>query len=120
MAKNETNDVPITEEVKNQNTKYTLSKFEYDLFHDEDHVVEKIIRVKRISLPNKGERWKIFEDTKAIMVIEGSKLTNKEKEFLRTVDGVTFLINQYKLGINSFNHLKKEMKNFLNSQPLTK
>lgn len=109
----ENNDPSITEELKTQNTKYTLSKFEYDLFHDEDNKVEKIVRVKRISLPNKGERWKIFEDNKVMMIIEGSKLTNKEKEFLRSVDGVLFLINKYKEGINSFNHLKKEMKNVL-------
>lgn len=101
---------PITEEVKDQNTKYNLSKFEYDLYHEEDDVAEKVIRVKRVSMPNKGEKWKIFEDNKVMFVVEGTKLNNKEKEFLRTVDGVNFLISQFKGGIKSFNSLKNEIK----------
>jgi len=100
----------IGDEFKDQNLKYNLSKFEYDLYHEEDDVVEKVIRVKRISMPNKGEKWKIFEDTKLIFTVEGAKLTNKEKEFLRTVEGVNFLISQYKQGLKSINFLKTEIK----------
>lgn len=90
--------------------KYSLSKFEYDLYHEEDDKAEKVIRVKRVAMPNKGEKWKIFEDNKVMFVLEGTKLTNKEKDFLRTVDGVNFLIAQYKQGIKSFNSLKNEIK----------
>ena len=54
--------------------------------------------------------WKIFEDNKVMFIVEGAKLTNKEKDFLRTVDGVNFLIAQYKQGIKSFNSLKNEIK----------
>ncbi len=101
---------PATEEFKDQNQKYNLSKFEFDLYHEEYDVSEKVIRVKRVSMPNKGEKWKIFEDNKVMFVVEGMKLTNKEKEFLRTPDGFNFLIAQYKLGIKSFNSLKTEIK----------
>ena len=90
--------------------KYSLSKFEYDLYHEEDDKAEKVIRVKRVAMPNKGEKWKIFEDNKVMFILEGTKLTNKEKDFLRTVDGVNFLIAQYKQGIKSFNSLKNEIK----------
>lgn len=99
-----------SEEQKDSNLKYNLSKFEYDLYHEEDDVAEKVIRVKRISMPNKGEKWKIFEDNKVMFIVEGSKLNNKEKEFLRSADGVNFLIAQYKQGIKSFNSLKNEIK----------
>lgn len=102
-----------SEEFKDSNSRYNLSKFEYDLYHEEDDKTEKIIRVKRVSMPNKGERWKIMEDTKVVFIIEGAKLNNKEKDFLRTADGVNFLIAQYKQGIKSFNSLKKEIKNKL-------
>ena len=98
------------DEIKDGNLKYNLSKFEYDLYHEEDDVAEKVIRVKRVAMPNKGEKWKIFEDNKVMFVVEGTKLTNKEKDFLRTVDGVNFLITQYKQGIKSFNSLKNEIK----------
>ncbi len=99
---------PVTEEFKDQNQKYNLSKFEFDLYHEEDDKVEKVIRVKRVSMPNKGEKWKIFEDNKVMFVLEGTKLTNKEKEFLHTVDGINFLISQYKGGIKSFNSLRTD------------
>lgn len=98
------------EETKDGALKYNLSKFEYDLYHEEDDKTEKVIRVKRVSMPNKGEKWKIFEDNKVMFIVEGTKLTNKEKDFLRTVDGVNFLIAQYKEGIKSFNSLKTEIK----------
>lgn len=98
------------EENKDHNIRYSLSGFEHDLYHEEDKVVERIIRVKRIDLPNKGERWKIFEDNKVLFILEGAKLTKKEKEFLRSVDGVNFLISQGKRGIKSFNALRGEIK----------
>lgn len=101
------------EEFKDQNIKYVLSKHEYDLYHEEDDIPNKVIRVKRFSLPNKGERWKIFEDTKVVYTLEGAKLTVKEREFLHTIDGLNFLIAQYKQGIASFSALKNEIKKAL-------
>jgi|SRR6185436_8704916 len=98
-----------SEDFKDQNLKYSLSKFEYDLYHDEDNKLEKIIRVKRFA-NSKEEKWKIFEDNKIILTVEGSKLNNKEKEFLRTPEGVNFLILQYKNGIESFSIIKNEIK----------
>lgn len=100
----------ITEELKDQNIKHNLSKFEYDLFHEEDDKIEPIIRVRRVNMPNKNEKWKIMSDNKVLFVIEGVKLTNKEKEFLRSIDGVNFLLKQAKSGIKSFNSLKIELK----------
>jgi hypothetical protein len=100
----------ITEELKTDNSKYNLSKFEFDLYDEESNKPHKVVRVKRFSMPNKGEKWKIFEDNKIMFVVEGSKLNNKEKAFLRTVEGVSFLLSQYKNGIKSFNALKNELK----------
>lgn len=100
------------EEFKDSNIKYVLSKFEFDLYHEEDNKPEPVIRVKRISV-GKTEKWKIFADTKVIFILEGIKLGNKEKEFLRTPDGFNFLIKQYKSGIKSFNAVKNEIKKVL-------
>ena len=100
----------ITDEIKDQNNKFNLNKFELNLFYDEKNVPEKVLRVKRTNLPNKGEKWKIFEDNKVVFTLEGSKLTNKEKDYLRTVEGFNFLLSQYKEGIRSFNALKQEIK----------
>lgn len=99
-----------TDDHRSQSFKQNLSKFEYDLYHEEDDKTEKVIRVKRTGSINKGERWKIFADAKLILTIDGDKISKKEKEFLRTVQGVSFVIRQAKVGIKSFNKLKIEMK----------
>ncbi len=99
-----------TEEFKDQNVKHNFSKFEYDLYHEEDDVSEKVIRVKRFSMPNKGERWKVFEDNKVVFIIEGSKLLKKEREYLQTVDGFNFTLAQAKQGIKSLNGFRTELR----------
>ncbi len=96
-----------------QSIKHILSKYEYDLYKEEDDIPQKVIRVKRFSMPNKGEKWKVFEDTKVIFILDGTKLNNKEKDYLRTVEGVNFLITQFKDGIKSLNFIRKEIKSNL-------
>ncbi len=93
-----------------QNVKYNLSKYEYDLYHEEDDVSNPVLRVKRFSTPNKGEKWKFFSDNKITFILEGTKLTGKEKEFLHTVEGVNFLLQGYKDGVDSFHGFKKRLK----------
>jgi len=105
--------ISITDEIRDQNSKFNLNKFEYDLYHEEDDTIEKVIRVKRFVVSGKNEKWKIFENSKIILIVEGNKINNKEKEFLRSIDGVNFLINQCKNGIKSFNSLKNELKKVL-------
>ena len=98
------------DETKDPGVKNNFGKIDDELYHEEDDVAEKVIRVKRVSVPNKGEKWKLFEDNKVVFTVEGSKLTNKEKEFLRGIDGINFLIAQCKQGIRSFNSLKNAIK----------
>jgi hypothetical protein len=100
----------ISEEFKEPSLRGNLSKFEGDLYKEEDDKVEKVLRIKRVAVPNKGVKWKFFEDSKVVFTLEGSKLTNKEKDFLHTVEGVNFLLAQFKTGIGSFSFLKKEIK----------
>jgi hypothetical protein len=91
--------------------KFILSKFEYDLYHEEEDVPLPIIRVKHFGSPSRGaERWKMFADNKLVLTIEGNKLNKRERAFLRGLDGINFLISCYKLGVKSFSALKKEIK----------
>lgn len=106
------------EEHKDQNSKFNLSKFDFDLYHEEDDIAEKVYRVKRVSMPNKGEKWKIMIDNKVVFVIEGNKLSKKEREFLVTVDGFSFILAQAKLGIKSLNSFRTELKKIIKSESL--
>jgi hypothetical protein len=115
---NTTETIPNTsavavEENKGQFQNHALSKFDFDLYHEEDDVALPVIRVKHIALPNKGERWKVFSDNKVLHVIEGQKLTKKQCEFLRSVEGISWLLSRAKAGIKSFNAFKGELKNKL-------
>lgn len=116
MTNKSTDTTPITEEVKDQNSKYSLSKFDFDLYHEEDDVASKVIRVKRVAMPNKGEKWKIMNDNKLIFTIEGTKISKKEKEFLQTVDGFNFMLSQAKAGIKSLNSFRVELKKLLETR----
>ena len=86
------------------------SKYDYDLFLEENDKKEKIVRVKRTNSANGGEKWKILENEKIVFVVEGAKFSKKEKEYLRTVEGVRFLIEQAKIGIKSLRGLKAELQ----------
>ena len=97
-------------DTKEYSGKSVLNKHEYDLFDEEKYCVEKVVRIKRVNTPNKGERWRITEDNKVAFTIESAKISKKEKEFLRTADGFNFLIHQFKSGIKSLNKLRIELK----------
>lgn len=98
------------EQKEYQSAKNVLSKFDYDLFDEEKDLVEKVIRVKRVQMPNKGEKWRIMQDGKLVFTLEGTKVSKKEKEYLRTADGFNFLIGQFKDGMKTLNKLKTELK----------
>lgn len=107
-------DAGNAEQSKESGNKYILSKFEYDLYHEEDDVSNPVFRVKKFSMPNKGEKWKIFLDKKVLFVIEGTKLNKKEKDYLNSINGFNFMLNQAKAGIMSFNQFKTELKKKIN------
>lgn len=112
--------IPVTEEFKDQNQKYNLSKIDLDLYHEEQDVVEKVISVKRVSMPNKGQKWKIMIDSKVIFAVEGPKISKKEREFLETVDGFNFMLAQAKAGIKSLNSFRTELKKKIDKTPTGK
>ena len=99
-----------TEDFKDQSVKHNFSKFEHDLYHDEDNIVLPVIWVKMISLPNKGDRWKVITDNKVTFVLEGSKISKKEKEFLHTIEGFNFILAKAKIGIKNLSGFRADLK----------
>jgi hypothetical protein len=90
------------------------SKFDQDLYDEEKDITLPIIRVKRTDLPNKCERWRIFEDNKIVWTLESNKVSKKERKFLQSVDGFNFILRQAKIGIKSLNAFKKTLREVLN------
>lgn len=110
--------VPITEKLKDYNQKYSLSKIDMDLYNEEMDIKAKLIEVKKAPMPNKGEKWKVMIDNKIIFIIEGNKISKKEREYLEKVDGFNFILSQAKLGIKSLNGFRNELKKILNPKKL--
>jgi hypothetical protein len=86
------------------------SKYAFDLYKEEDAVVTPLIRVRCVRSPNKTEKWRVFENSKNVFTLDGTKISKKEREFLHSVEGAQFLLAQSKAGDLTINGLKKEIK----------
>ena len=115
MSNNDENFSTPTDLVKQQNNKFSLSKYEADLYDDKCNVPYKVIQVKRIASGD-NEIWKILNNNEVIFTIDGEKISKKEKEFLRTANGVMYLINEFKIStFKSLNSFKKKLKEKMRS-----
>jgi hypothetical protein len=93
-----------------EGSKYPLSKFDFELFDEAKAIPGTVVRVKRVASAAKGERWRILENDELKFVVDGEKLSKKECMFLRTLDGVNFLIGEFKVGFKSLNELRGRLK----------
>ena len=80
------------------------------MFDDSSDISQKVIRVRRVKLPKGGEDWEILEDEKLVLTVKGTRFTAPERDFLRTVDGIKFLMEGYKVGIKSVSKFKTAIK----------
>lgn len=94
-------------------SKIGASKFDYELYHEEDDIIERIFRVKRLGNDDK-ERWRIFENSTNTFTIEINQLSKKQAAYLRTSEGMTFLLQQYKIGARTITKIKVNVQNRLN------
>ncbi len=92
---------------------FTTLKADNELFNEEKYVAHSIINVKRISKRNGIEDWQVLENNQLVLLMKGTRFTNAEKEFLRTVEGVQFIIKEYKSGVHSVVKLKERLKEIL-------
>jgi hypothetical protein len=89
--------------------KSSFLKQDSEFFNDEDYVPGKSVRAKRVC---KGtcEDWKVFVNEQEVLVLKGIRFTTKEKEFLRTTEGVMFIINGIKSGWRSVSEFKRQLQ----------
>lgn len=82
-------------------------KQDCELYNDEDNIPGEPIRVKRITKPQEG--WKVMKNGKDILVIKASRFSKQEKEYLRTVKGLSFIIDGVKQGWKSVSEFKRNL-----------
>lgn len=86
-----------------------FTKHDCELFLDENDIPGEVISVKRICKSG-NEDWKIFIGDKEQVLLKGSRFTEKEKEFLRSPNGMLFIMNGIKCGWNSVSEFKRQLK----------
>ena len=92
--------------------KFTLSNKDFELFDENRNKPSDVVRVKRTSTNLKGERWRIFLNDKVAFTIEGSKITKKDCAFLRTVEGTTWIMREFKASpFKNVSEFKTRLKN---------
>ena len=86
---------------------------ETELFDDESYIKFPILNVRRLELPNNGEDWEFLQDKTVVFILKGVQLTKKERNYLRTPEGMLFLISGFKQGWNTVTKIKKQLKTVL-------
>ncbi|HVI40704.1 MAG TPA: hypothetical protein VM577_08590 [Anaerovoracaceae bacterium] len=92
---------------------FHLLKADNELFNEEANKAQKVTSARRVKLPKNGEDWQILENGKVALLLKGTRFTNAEKTFLRTIDGMKFLVAEYKAGSKSVVKLKEKMKKLI-------
>jgi len=82
---------------------------ESELFDEKSHIPHGTIGVKRVEY-GKGEDWEVLQDGKVALVLKGVRFSSKEKSFLRTIDGIKFIMYGYKSGWKSVSEFKRNIK----------
>ena len=79
------------------------------LFDDDSYVAQSVISVRRISLPKNGEDWEIIVDKQPVLLLKGYRFSKKEREYLRSPNGMSLMINGYKNGWKTISEFKRQV-----------
>jgi hypothetical protein len=106
-------DICLEHDGESRNFNFHLLKADNELFNEESNKPNLLVSVKRIKLSKNGENWQILENNKVVLLLKGNRFTTAERNFLRSVDGMKFLIATYKSGTQSVIKFKEQMKDKL-------
>ena len=102
------------EDFSSSGSSYNMMHHDHELFKDDDDIIQKMISVRLVILPRKsGEDWEVLEDKRVAFVLKGIRFTNPEKKFLKTAQGMKFVIEGYKNGWKAVSKFKQEMKRYI-------
>jgi len=82
-----------------------VSKSDFELFKEEDNIAGELLRVKR-SASKDGEKWSIIKDKKVLLSIKGERFTKRQREFLYKPEGIKYLLDMFKSGVNTQSGLR--------------
>jgi hypothetical protein len=92
--------------------KSTFLKQDCELFDEKKYTPAPCIRVKRVNVSKTTEDWKIFVNDQELL-LKGYRFSTPERRFLRTPEGITFIINGAKKGWTSVSEFKRNLKDIV-------
>lgn len=108
MVKHYNEDIFVNSETQDFKS---LLRSDNEFFNEKDsNIIHSIINVKRIKLPKNGEYWEILVNGKVTLLMKSTRFTNQEKEFLRSIEGMKWLITEYKNGKKSVVKIKEVLR----------
>ncbi len=84
-----------------------FSRFEDPLWDDSERDAPPTIVRVRICKDENTFKAEVLEDNKVKFVIDGRKLTKKQLAFVKSGEGLQFIIAQYKKGVKNISNFKK-------------
>lgn len=109
MVREEEDEVQYVPEMRN----FHLLRSENELFDENSNKSFIVISARRVKLPKNGENWEILENNKVVLILKGTRFTNNEKSFLHSVEGMKFLVSEYKNGSSNVVKIKEKMKKII-------
>lgn len=98
---------------ENQESRLIL-RSDNELFNeDENNVIHPVINVKKSKSSKNGEHWEILVNGKSLLMLKSARFSNTEKNYLRSADGMRFLLTEYKSGKKSVVKIKEALKKVL-------
>jgi len=86
-----------------------FSRYEDPLWDEsEEEIKSSLIEVKRVDSKDKCI-FNIIKNGKLSCTIDCSKLTKRQVEFLKTIEGMLFMLNSFKNGVKNLSEFKKAM-----------
>lgn len=87
-----------------------FSRYEDPLWDDVEEKPPTIYRVERVDKSRKTI-IKVIENNEILYIIDCEKLNKRQANFIKSQEGMSFVIQQLKVGVKNISNLKKALSN---------
>ena len=102
----------LDSEIENlpKNSNFTLSKAENEFFDEEKQKNKSdVLRVKFVSSKKHGDSWNVYSNNDLLAEIKAYRLNKKEKKFVESPEGISFILKCAKDGLRSVVEFKEKI-----------
>lgn len=95
-----------------KSSSFSLSKAENEFFDEEKQKNKSdVFRIKFISSKKHGDSWNVYSNEDLLTEIKTYRLNKKEKRFVESAEGISFILKCAKEGLRSVVEFKEKIAN---------